>query len=68
VSGEHGVLRPDPAIYQLLIDRYGIDPDRAVFVDDVAVNAEGGKPLGIHGIHFIGAPALRAALVELGLL
>jgi 2-haloacid dehalogenase len=68
VSGDHGVLKPDPEIYRLLVDRYAIDPRRAVFIDDVAVNAEGGRPLGIHGIHFTGAPALRAELAALGLL
>jgi len=68
VSGEHGVLKPDPAIYQLLLDRYGVDPHRAVFIDDVAANAHGGRPLGIHGIHFTSAPALRRELVVLGLL
>lgn len=68
VSGEHGVLKPDPAIYRLLLDRYAIDPHRAVFIDDVAVNAEGGRPLGIHGIHFSNASALRSELETLELL
>jgi 2-haloacid dehalogenase len=68
VSGEHGVIKPDPAIYRLLLDRHGIDPRRAVFVDDVAANAEAARPLGIHPIHFTGPDALRAELAELGLL
>jgi 2-haloacid dehalogenase len=68
VSGEHGVLKPDLAIYRLLLDRYGIDPHRAVFIDDVALNAKGAQAVGIHGIHFTSAPALRAELTALGLL
>jgi 2-haloacid dehalogenase len=68
VSGEHGVIKPDPAIYRLLIERHGIDPHRAVFIDDVAANAAAARPFGIHGIHFTGADALRAELAELGLL
>jgi 2-haloacid dehalogenase len=68
VSGEHGVIKPDPAIYQLLIDRHGIDPQRAVFIDDVAANAEAARPFGIHPIHFTSADALRAELATLGLL
>jgi 2-haloacid dehalogenase len=68
VSGEHGVIKPDPAIYRLLIDRHGIDPHRAVFIDDVAANAEAARAFGIHPIHFTGPNALRAELVELGLL
>ncbi|MBV9553462.1 MAG: HAD family phosphatase [Alphaproteobacteria bacterium] len=68
VSGEHGVLKPDPAIYRLLLDRFAIDPHRAVFIDDVAANAAAARHLGIHGIHFTGADALRADLMALGLL
>jgi 2-haloacid dehalogenase len=68
VSGEHGVVKPDPAIYELLLDRHRIDPHRAVFIDDVAVNAEAARQFGIHAIHFRSPDALRAELVELGLL
>ncbi|HTW53178.1 MAG TPA: HAD family phosphatase [Stellaceae bacterium] len=68
VSGEHGVVKPDPAIYQLLIERCGIDPHCAVFIDDVAANAEAARVLGIHGIHFQNPDALRADLTRLGLL
>lgn len=68
VSGEHGVIKPDPMIYRLLIERCGIDPARAVFIDDVAANAEAAAAVGIHGIHFTGPDALRAELADLGLL
>ena len=68
VSGEHGVIKPDPAIYRLLIERCGIDPHRAVFIDDVPVNAEAARAFGIHPIHFTGPDALRAELTGLGLL
>ncbi|HWB50575.1 MAG TPA: HAD family phosphatase [Stellaceae bacterium] len=68
VSADHRILKPDPAIYRLLLDRYGIDPRRAVFIDDVAANAQGAQAVGIHGIHFTSPDALRAELVELGLL
>jgi 2-haloacid dehalogenase len=68
VSGEHGVTKPDPAIYRLLIERCAIDPHRAVFIDDVAANAEAARAFGIHPIHFQSLDALRAELMELGLL
>ena len=68
ISGEVGVLKPEPEIYTLLVARFGIDPQRAVFIDDVAANAEGGRALGIHGIHFTGPKALRAELAALGIL
>ncbi|MGH7095052.1 MAG: HAD-IA family hydrolase, partial [Stellaceae bacterium] len=68
VSGEVGVLKPDPAIYRLLVERFAIDPHRAVFIDDVKANAEAASCVGIRGIHFTGAQKLREALTELGLL
>ena len=68
VSGQHGVIKPDPAIYRLLLDRCGIDPQRAIFIDDVAANAEAARSFGIHPIHFTGPDALRAELRALGLL
>jgi len=68
VSGEHGVIKPDPAIYALLLSRFAIDPHRAVFIDDVAANADAARPFGIHPIHFQSPDALRAELTGLGLL
>jgi 2-haloacid dehalogenase len=67
-SGEEGVLKPDPAIYRLAVERFAIDPLGAVFIDDNKVNAEAAEVVGIKGIHFTGAEALRAELVGLGLL
>ena len=68
VSGEHRIVKPDPAIYRLLCDRFGVDPHSAVFIDDNKRNAEGAEVVGIKGIHFTGPEALRAELVGLGLL
>jgi 2-haloacid dehalogenase len=68
VSGEVQAIKPEPEIYRALIETYGIDPQRAVFVDDVAVNAEAATAFGIHAIHFTTPVALRADLVVLGLL
>lgn len=47
---EH-VIKPEKEIYQLLCSRYGIDPARAVFIDDTLVNVEGAIRNGIHGFH-----------------
>jgi 2-haloacid dehalogenase len=68
VSGEHGIIKPDPAIYRLLIERCGIDPLRAAFIDDNPINTEAARAFGIHGIHFTNAEALRAELAGLKLL
>jgi 2-haloacid dehalogenase len=68
VSGRHGLIKPDPAIYRLVLERCAIDPHRAVFIDDNPINAAAARPLGIHGIHFTGPEALRSELAGLGLL
>jgi 2-haloacid dehalogenase len=68
ISGECGVIKPDPRIYELLIERFGLDPHRAVYIDDVEANIDAARPFGIHGIHFTGPAALRDELVALGLL
>jgi 2-haloacid dehalogenase len=68
ISGEEGVIKPDPLLYQILFERFAIDPDRAVYIDDSRVNAEAASALGMHGIHFTAAAALRTELVGLGLL
>jgi 2-haloacid dehalogenase len=68
ISGEVGVIKPDPRIYELMLARFAIDPRKAVYIDDVAANAEAARPFGIHGIHFTTPGALREELVRLALL
>jgi len=67
VSGEEGVIKPDPRIFRILLDRYDIPADAAVFIDDNPANADAATNLGIHGIHFRSAAELRRELVALGL-
>lgn len=68
VSGQERVVKPDPRIYHLLVERYGLRPDAIVYIDDNRRNAEAATALGMHGIHFTGPDALRQELVELGVL
>jgi 2-haloacid dehalogenase len=68
VSGEIGAIKPEPRIYEVLLERFAIDPLSAVFIDDVEVNAAAARAFGIHAIHFTTPAALRAELVALGLL
>ena len=67
VSGDVKVIKPDPAIYKILLARAGIEPTAAVFVDDVRANVEAAGELGILGVHFTGPEALRVELRQLGL-
>jgi putative hydrolase of the HAD superfamily len=49
-----GMRKPDPAIYQLTLERLGgdIDPSECVFVDDVDVNCQTARSLGMHAVHY----------------
>ncbi|MEI2688181.1 MAG: HAD family phosphatase [Anaerolineae bacterium] len=51
-SARVGVRKPDPAIYRLTLDRLGVAPHEAIFVDDMPVNVAAAAALGIHAIHF----------------
>ena len=68
VSGDVKVIKPDPRIFELLIERFAIDPRSAIFIDDVEVNAAAARAFGIHAIHFTTPAVLRAELVAIGLL
>jgi len=68
VSGEEGVAKPDPRVYRVLLDRYQVQPDAAVFVDDMQVNVDAAIALGMHGLRFTSAEVLHADLRRLGLL
>ena len=68
VSGDEQLTKPDPAIYRLALDRFGLDPARTVFIDDSAANIAGAAAVGLIALHFTGEPTLRRQLTELGLL
>ena len=68
VSGEHGLVKPDPRIFALAIARCRLAPARTVFVDDVAANVEAGRASGLHAIQFTSPERLRSDLQGLGLL
>jgi 2-haloacid dehalogenase len=68
VSGEVEVIKPDPRIFALLIERFAIEPQRAVYIDDVEANVAAARPFGIHAIHFTTPANLRQELTGLGLL
>lgn len=67
VSGQEGLIKPDPEIYRLLCERYGVTPERAVFIDDSPRNVEGAQAVGMRGILFRSPHQVRDELVALGL-
>jgi 2-haloacid dehalogenase len=68
VSGQERVTKPDPAIFRLLVDRFGLDPAATVFVDDAEANVAAARRLGIDAIRFTGPEDLRRELVARRLL
>ena len=52
ISGLVGMMKPDPAIYRLTLQRLGVAPHEAVFVDDMRENVEGATAVGMHAIRF----------------
>ena len=68
VSGEVGLVKPDPRIYALAIERCRLDPARTVFVDDHLVNVEAAAAQGFHALQFTTPERLREALRSLALL
>lgn len=51
-SYEVGMAKPDPRIYAFILEKLGIQPDQAIFVDDFLINVQAARELGIAGIHF----------------
>jgi 2-haloacid dehalogenase len=68
VSGDEGIAKPDRRFYQLLVDRYGVEPPAALFVDDSDANVEAAAALGFLTERFTSAEALRSRLASEGLL
>jgi 2-haloacid dehalogenase len=62
VSGRERLLKPDAAIYRLLLDRHNLKAGDCIFIDDSAANVAGAKAVGMHGHHFIGAERLARDL------
>jgi len=68
VSGRERIIKPDPAIFKLIIERYHLSPEKTVFIDDNVRNVDAAEREGLHGIHFQNADELVARLQELGVL
>lgn len=68
VSGNEKLKKPDPRLYRVLLDRYQLDPNKTVFIDDRASNVQAAEEMGMHGITYTSAPELRRELEALDLL
>ncbi len=67
ISCDHLLVKPQPEIYQKMLQTFGLRAEECVFIDDVPTNVEGATVCGISGIIFHGdARELRGSLRELG--
>ncbi|MBG0810678.1 HAD family phosphatase [Methylosinus sp. H3A] len=68
VSGRVKLLKPDPAIYRLLLETYGLDPAACLFIDDSPANVEGARKVGLHATRFESPEQVERTLKEMALL
>lgn len=68
VSGTEKVTKPDLRIYETLLDRYGLDPARTFYTDDLIANVEAARAVGIDAEVFVAPETLRQQLVDRGVL
>lgn len=62
VSAHEKMVKPDPAIYRLLCQRYGLDAAECIFIDDLKANVDAAKAVGMHGHVFTSPDNLRKTL------
>ncbi len=67
VSGEEKLIKPDPKIWEVLLERYNIKAEESVFIDDNAKNIEVAKSLGFITVHITPTTDLEKELKDLGL-
>ena len=68
VSGEEGVAKPDARIFEIVCERFELEPATTLFVDDSERNVEAARSLGFDAIRFDDPDQLRSELVRRGLL
>jgi 2-haloacid dehalogenase len=62
VSGEVGLVKPDPAIYRLMLEKIGRPARECLFIDDSAKNVAAAKEMGFDTIHFQSPGQLKTEL------
>ncbi len=68
VSAFEKCIKPDPKIYEILLDRYDLKAEESMFIDDVPANIEAANRLGITAHLFTDARELDAYLKKEGIL
>lgn len=65
ISAEEGMMKPDPRIFHLALNRLKLAPAETVFIDDNLLNVEAANAIGLHAIRFIDPHQSRSELERL---
>lgn len=68
LSGEEGIAKPHPAIFELMATRLALQPEECVMIDDIEANCEGAEMSGMKAIHFTSNDQLLDDLYRLEVL
>ena len=68
VSGEEKLIKPDEKIFRVILERYQLEPETTLFIDDNPNNIDTAKTMGFSTIHLTEQTDLRQELLALGLL
>jgi 2-haloacid dehalogenase len=68
VSGKEKLKKPDPGIYEMLLERNTLRSEQAIFIDDSYRNVRAAREAGIQPIHFTNPTALRTTLRHFGVI
>jgi HAD superfamily hydrolase (TIGR01509 family) len=65
ISGEVGMHKPERQIYELTVEKLGVEPSECVFIDDLRENCEGAEAIGMTAIRHRHPAETIARLEEL---
>ena len=68
VSGKEKMIKPDEKIFERMMEKFDLKPEKCLFIDDNFKNVEASRKFGIETIHFLNPEDLRIKLVEMNFL
>lgn len=66
ISGEVGLIKPDPRIFSLLLDQIDLPAQACLLIDDTQANIDTARQIGFRTIHFVSSDQLRFELCRIG--
>jgi 2-haloacid dehalogenase len=66
ISGEIGLVKPEPAIYTYTVERCALSAARTLFIDDLSANVAGARAAGLQAVRFTDPSTLQRDLLSLG--